>query len=85
MTSAVLALTPDDLATLRWATQHLEHPSLAAPLTSVVGTPIELTLKLLARPLYHRIHQIADKAIGKVLESASASTVPTSCKRNTSA
>ena len=70
MTSAARSLTPDDLATLRWATQHLEHPSLAARLTSVVGTPIEMAVKLLPRPLYRRIHQIADKAIGKVLESA---------------
>jgi hypothetical protein len=70
MTSAARSLTPDDLVTLRWATQHLEHPSLAARLTSVVGTPIEMAVKLLPRPLYRRIHQIADKAIANVLESA---------------
>jgi hypothetical protein len=70
MTTTARTLTPEDLATLRWATQHLEHPSLAARLTSVIGTPIEMAVKLLPRPLNHRIHQIADKAIGKVLESA---------------
>jgi hypothetical protein len=41
----------EDLDTLRWATSHLEHPSLAARLTSVVGTPIEIGIKLLPRPL----------------------------------
>ena len=35
-------MTPDDLASLRRAVQSLEHPSLAARLTNMVGKPIEL-------------------------------------------
>ena len=35
-------LTPEDLAALQRAVQLLEHPSLAARLTNMVGKPIEL-------------------------------------------
>jgi hypothetical protein len=63
----------EDLDTLRWATSHLEHPSLAARLTSVVGTPIEIGIKLLPRPLYLKTRQIADIAISKALQTAVSS------------
>jgi hypothetical protein len=62
-----------DLKTLRWATRHLEHPSLAARLTSVVGTPIEIGVKLLPRPLYLKTREIADLAITKALQTAVSS------------
>ena len=39
---ALAGMTPDDLASLRRAVQSLEHPSLAARLTNMVGKPIEL-------------------------------------------
>jgi EcsC protein family len=64
------AMTRDDLETLRWATAHLEHPSLAARLTSVIGTPIEMAVNLLPRPLYKRVHRAADIAIGRALDLA---------------
>ena len=71
--SALTAMAPADLEMLRWATRHLEHPSLAARLTSVIGTPIEMAVKLLPRPVYKRVHEIADMAIRKTFEVAVSS------------
>ncbi|MGA7979907.1 MAG: EcsC family protein [Chromatiaceae bacterium] len=68
-----VAMAKEDLATLRWATEHLEHPSLAARLTSVVGTPIEIAFKLLPRALYKRLHSAADAAIAKAFGVATSS------------
>ena len=59
-----------DLETLKWATQHLEHPSLAMRLSSVIGTPIEIAVKLLPRPLYKKANAIAHTAISKALKTA---------------
>jgi hypothetical protein len=68
-----MGLAPADLERLRWATQHLERPSLAARLMSVVGTPIEIAVKLLPRPIYHRLHVAADAVIAQALEIAVSS------------
>lgn len=62
-----------DLEALRGATQHLEHPSLAMRLSSIVGTPIEIGVKLLPRPLYRKVHAIAELAISKSLQAALSS------------
>ena len=62
----LLTLSEEDLAALRRAHRHLEHPSLAARLTSVVGTPIEEGLKLLPRSWFQRIHAGAEGAIRKM-------------------
>jgi hypothetical protein len=67
------ALAPSDLERLRWATEHLEHPSLAARLTNIVGTPIEIAVKLLPRPIYRQVRTWADAAIGKGMEVAASS------------
>jgi len=66
-------LDPADLERLRWATRHLEHPSLAARLTSVVGTPIEIAVNLLPRPVYHQVRGWADAAIYRVMDVAASS------------
>ncbi|MEA3413281.1 MAG: EcsC family protein [Pseudomonadota bacterium] len=63
-------MAPEDLERLKWATQHLEHPSLAARLTSIVGTPIEIGIKLLPRPVYKSARSIANLAISKALRAA---------------
>jgi hypothetical protein len=68
-----LALEPDDLARLRLATEHLEHPSLAARLSSIVGTPIEIAVKLLPRPLYQQARRLADAAVTQVMHAAVSS------------
>ncbi len=66
-------IDPGDLEVLKWATRHLEHPSLAARLTSMVGTPIEIALKLMPRPIYQKVRATADASIGKVLKVAVSS------------
>lgn len=73
MSNLPLALEPGDLARLRWATEHLEHPSLAARLTSIVGTPIEIAVKLLPRPLYRQVRDLADTVVGQAMEVAASS------------
>jgi len=73
MNSLPMAIDPADLERLRWATQHLEHPSLAARLMSIVGTPIEIAIKLLPRPVYRQLRTAADAAIGQVIEVAASS------------
>jgi len=48
-------MTPDDLDALRKAVKALEHPSLAARLTNIVGKPVEL--------IGHALPSFASKAI----------------------
>lgn len=64
--------TESDIAVLREAVRHLEHPSLAARLSSVVGTPIEIALQLLPRMWYLRLHETAERAIANAFRIAVA-------------
>jgi len=73
VTKLTTSLDRADLETLRWATQHLEHPSLAARLSSMVGTPIEIVIKLMPRGLFQRTRRIADEAIFKAYRAAASS------------
>lgn len=73
MSGLPVGLTPADLDRLRWATRHLEHPSLAARLMSIAGTPIEIAVKLLPRPLYRQVRAAADAVIGQAMEIAASS------------
>lgn len=66
------ALEQADLETLQRAVQRLEHPSLAARLSGVVGTPIELALQLLPRRWYRRVHETAEGAVATALRIAVA-------------
>lgn len=61
-----------DMQALRMAWEKLEHPSLAARLTAVVGTPIEEGMKLLPRSWYQRIHGVAEQTFRRILGSAVA-------------
>ena len=63
----------DDQETLRSVYQILEHPSLAARLSGVVGTPIEIAYHLLPKNWYRRIHHVSEIAIAKALETAVSS------------
>jgi hypothetical protein len=47
--ASLLAMEAHDLAALQMACAYLEYPSLAARLSSVLGTPIETALTLLPR------------------------------------
>jgi hypothetical protein len=68
-----LGIAAEDMAELRLACEHLEHPSLAARLTNVIGTPIEIGLQLLPRRWYKGLHDVAESAIRKALDSALSS------------
>lgn len=64
------SMDADDLEVLGRAREHLEHPSLAARLSNIVGTPVEVALQLLPRRWYRRVHGVAERAIQKSLRAA---------------
>lgn len=61
-------LTHADEMTLVRAYEHLEYPSFAARLSNVVGTPIEMALRLLPSRWYQTVHRCAEQGIGKALD-----------------
>jgi len=63
-------LVEDDRTLLHRAHRVLEHPSLAARLTSVVGTPIEVAIRLLPRDWYDRLHGRLEEALSRSLNAA---------------
>lgn len=71
--SLLIGIDAEDLNALRRAHFTLEHPSLAARLSSVVGTPIDMAIHLLPKLWYKQIHQAAERAITKALETAVSS------------
>lgn len=66
------ALDREDRTALQIAHRQLEHPSLAARITHVVGTPIEIALHLLPKDWYDRLHAGVEQAIAKALDVAIA-------------
>lgn len=73
MNGAGAVLSDKELAELRWAYQHLEHPSLAARLTSRLASPIEEGLALLPKSWRRRLDKTAELSIGQSLKLAIAS------------
>lgn len=69
------SLSQADMDTLRRAHWHLEHPSFAARLSNIVGTPIEVALHLLPKPWYRQLHGTTETVVGKLLNTAIA-TLP---------
>ena len=55
------------------AYQALEHPSLAARLSNVVGTPIEIAIHLMPRKWYKKFLAVVETAVAKSLRAALAS------------
>ena len=70
MSQLPFAMAAEDIEILRQANAHLEHPSLAARLSNVVGTPVEVALQLLPKAWYGRVHGAAEAAIHKALQAA---------------
>lgn len=66
-------IEPEDMKYLEWASRHLEHPSLAARISSMVGTPIDIAIQLLPRTAYKKIERAANQAISKALKVAISS------------
>lgn len=60
---------------LRAARDALEHPSLAARMSSVLGTPIEEGMKLLPRTWYSKLSATTETVLYRTLEGA-ISTLP---------
>lgn len=58
-----------DLASLRWAHARLSHPSFAARLSNVIGSPIEQGLQLLPKDWYRRLHDVLELALLQALNS----------------
>jgi hypothetical protein len=63
-------LQPNELADLVWAYQHLEHPSFAARLSNLIGSPIEQGFKLLPKSWYQRLDSAVESSIRKALNMA---------------
>ena len=68
--SLPMAFEASDDELLRSAYMALEHPSMAARLSGVVGTPIEIAIHLLPKAWYRRIQAVAEKAVTKSLQTA---------------
>lgn len=66
-------LKDDELADLHWAYQRLEHPSFAARLSNLIGTPIEHGFKLLPKSWYQRLDAAVESSIRKSLDFAISS------------
>ena len=63
-------ISDSDREALRQAWHKLEHPSLAARLTAVVGTPIEEGMKLLPRRWYDQVHVVVESILRRILGTA---------------
>ncbi|MGD8629705.1 MAG: EcsC family protein [Gammaproteobacteria bacterium] len=70
---ATAALPDEAMSELRWAYEHLEHPSLAARLSNLLAYPIEEGLSLLHKPWRKRMERVAQEAICKSMKVALAS------------
>jgi len=66
-------IAAEDIQLLRQAYMTLEHPSLAARLSNVLGTPIEIAMGLLPRSWYRKVHNTAESALAKALSTAVSS------------
>ena len=63
-------LETDELADMVWAYRHLEHPSFAARLSNLIGSPIEQGFKLLPKSWYQRLDSAVELSIRKSLDFA---------------
>jgi hypothetical protein len=69
-TEEVLSLSQEDAEALRYAKSLLEHPSLAAKITSVLGTPIEKGFALLPAKLAEVVNSATRTALEQALKVA---------------
>lgn len=67
-----MSLSREDQLRLEHARNHLEAPSFAVRLSNVIGTPIEMGLKLMPRALYQGLHRSAERAVWRALNMAVA-------------
>ena len=60
-------IAAEDIQLLRQAYMTLEYPSLAARLSNVLGTPIEMAMELLPKSWCKKVHKTAEGALAKAL------------------
>lgn len=72
----ISVLTSEELAELRWAYDHLEHPSLAARLSDLLATPVDGGLKLLPDRWQRRVRAAAERGILQALGLATTTMDP---------
>mgnify|MGYP006286432173 CR=1 FL=1 len=72
MSTLPITLSREDAFSLRCAHDHLERPSFAVRLSNVIGTPIEMGLKLMPPGLYQGLRGVAERAIWRALKLAVA-------------
>ena len=65
-----MTLSRSELEELKVAKQILEHPGIAAKLSSFVGSPVEKGMKLLPARLQRGVHNATEKALMKALDYA---------------
>jgi hypothetical protein len=63
-------LAAQELEELQWAHRRLEHPSLAARISNVIGLPIEESINLLPKEWSEKLHKAVERSIHKSLEIA---------------
>lgn len=63
-------LSKDDLADLKRAKQLLENPGLVAKLSSVLGSPVEKSVKMLPQSWQKNVHKATEGALMKALDMA---------------
>jgi len=73
MKDMTCCIDSEDMKSLEWASQKLEHPSLAARISNLAGTPIDMAIHLLPRAAYKKIEKAAHRAISKALKVAVSS------------
>jgi hypothetical protein len=73
-------LSESELAELRWAYRHLEHPSLAGRLSSVLALPIEEGIALLPKDWQKRLNKAAERSICRSLTLAAGTLTPAASK-----
>ncbi len=63
-------LSNKEMAELRWAHKHLEHPSLAARLSDILASPFEEVFKILPKTWRRRLDQSSQASIYRALKMA---------------
>src|SRR5438309_11611383 len=66
-------LSPEDRAELRRAKLILENPGMAAKLSSTLGSPVEMGMKLLPARMQKAVHEATRTALMKALDVAVSS------------
>lgn len=70
MKNLPMTLSHEDSLSLVRAYEHLENPSFAIRLSNLIGTPIEMGLKLLPRAWYLKLYRCTENAVWKALNVA---------------